>query len=183
MKTPHGTWQAERVLQPCDSATLAAQLALPTSFGSKPRLLIGRNEWIAFPDLALGPIIAKTDSGARTSTLHAEQIIVSDDGKTVRFFTRDAHQHKVPCESPIIHNKKIKNSTGRSHQRIVILTTATFAGGLSFPIELTLANRSRMKYPVLLGRRAMSGYFCIDPQCDYLLGGLKQFSTPPPSLP
>lgn len=175
MHHKHGTWQAHRSFSPLSAADLAAELALPTKFSSHPRLLIGRNEWIAFPDLKIPPIIAKADSGARTSTLHAEQITVSDDGKSVSFSTRDRDHQLIPCHALIAHSKKIKSSTGHKHPRIVITTTALFAGGLRCSIELTLANRSRMKYPVLLGRRAMSGYFCIDPQADYLLGGLTHF--------
>lgn len=183
MHHKHGTWQANRSFSPLSAADLAAELELPTKFSSQPRLLIGRNEWIAFPDLNIPPIIAKSDSGARTSTLHAEQITVSADGKSVSFCTRDRDHQLIPCHALIAHSKKIKSSTGHKHPRIVITTTALFPGGLQCPIELTLANRSRMKYPVLLGRRAMSGYFCIDPQSDYLLGGLAHFPQPSPTPP
>lgn len=180
MKSRNGTWKVARTFTENNAADLARELALPTRRASHPHILIGRNEWIQFPELQLGTIIAKTDSGARTSSLHAEQMIIENDGKTASFITRDALHQPVNCQASIVSNKMIKSSTGHSHRRIVILTHALFSGGLQFPIELTLANRSGMKYPVLLGRRAIAGYFFIDPQCHFLLGGPKHFPPPPP---
>ena len=63
-----------------------------------------------------------------------------------------------------------RSSTGKARKRIFIETTAVLPGGFSWTIQLSLANRSEMLCPMLLGRRALSGYFLIDPQGAHLLG-------------
>ena len=175
MKRPHGVWTALRGFAECSSSDMAQQILLPTTHKASTRLLVGRHEWIGLPDFGPLPWIAKTDSGARTSTLHATNIVVAADGSTVRFTTTASDGSPLTCEAPVVRHKIIRNSTGNAKQRVIISTTATFAGGLTFPIHLTLADRSNMKCPVLLGRRAMAGYFLIDPQSDYLLGNQQDF--------
>ena len=40
----------------------------------------------------------------------------------------------------------------------------------SWTIRLTLTDRSKMTYRMLLGREAMKGRFVVDPECHYRLG-------------
>ncbi|MFM2170402.1 MAG: hypothetical protein RI957_631 [Verrucomicrobiota bacterium] len=175
-----GVWKARRVFVKSHAAELAREHQLPTTLRASTRLLIGRHEWVGLPDLGVLPWIAKTDTGARTSTLHASRIEIDEHSHTVSFETRDHAGTIISCSAPLSRFKTIRNSTGNTQHRVLIRTTATFAGGLTFPIELTLADRSHMKCPMLLGRRAMSGYFLVDPQSDYLLGNLDDFLSSPP---
>lgn len=156
---------------------MAQQCHLPTTHKASARLVVGRHEWIGLPAFGAQPWVAKTDSGARTSTLHATGIILAPDEQTVQFTTRSSDGTTIDCTAQVTRSKIIRTSNGFAEQRIIMTTTAVFAGGLSFPIELTLADRSNMKCPVLLGRRAMAGYFLIDPQSDYLLGNQQEFLT------
>ncbi|MDB6077860.1 MAG: hypothetical protein JWO82_1607, partial [Akkermansiaceae bacterium] len=50
------------------SGQLAKEMGLPWKQVGMPRLLMGRREWIALPELGVGPFHAKTDTGARTSS-------------------------------------------------------------------------------------------------------------------
>lgn len=163
------------------SQDLAASLGLP---GRGPRLLIGRREWIALPDLGISPLNAKTDSGARSSSIHAANIVLSEDEKTVRFTTTNHYGEVVSCEAPIARLARVKSSSGKAKKRIFIETTAVVPGGFRWSILVSLANRSEMRCPMLLGRRALSGYFLIDPQGAHLLGPrrlLEKFAVRPPA--
>ena len=68
---------------------------------------LGSVEWAALPDLDVPAILAKIDTGARTSALHAESIVVyqAPDGPRVRFVLtpvagrRDIKRH---CDAPLI---------------------------------------------------------------------------------
>jgi hypothetical protein len=152
------------------SKELADSLGLPTRGNGTARLVIGRREWIALPGLGVSPLNAKTDTGAHSSSIHAENVVLSDDEKTVRFTTTNHYNEEISCESAVKTIAKVKSSSGKAKKRIFIETTAVLAGGFTWTILVSLANRSDMRCPMLLGRRALSGYFLIDPQGAHLLG-------------
>ena len=156
------------------SRELAASLGLPWRGPGMPRLLIGRREWIALPDLGVSPLNAKTDSGARSSSIHAENVELSADERTVCFTTTNHYAETIPCEAPVARLARVRSSSGVARKRIFIQTTAVLAGGFTWSILVSLANRSEMRCPMLLGRRALSGYFLIDPQGAHLLGPRRQ---------
>lgn len=153
-----------------NSKDLAASLGLPWRGPGMPRLVIGRREWIALPDLGVSPLNAKTDSGARSSSIHAEKVELSACETSVRFTTTNHYNETIFCESVVARIARVRSSSGIARRRIFIETTAVLAGGFRWQILVSLANRSEMLCPMLLGRRALSGYFLIDPQGAHLLG-------------
>lgn len=152
------------------SRELAAVLGLPQRGPAMPRMVIGRREWIALPDLGVSPLNAKTDSGARSSSIHAEHVELAADEKSVRFTTTDHYSKVIVCRAPVARLARVRSSSGIARQRIFIETTAILPGGFRWTILVSLANRSDMRCPMLLGRRALAGYFLIDPQGAHLLG-------------
>ncbi|MCU0750346.1 MAG: RimK/LysX family protein [Akkermansiaceae bacterium] len=158
----------EPVLAP--SAELAKELGLPCLLPGASRLIIGRREWLALPDLGIWPLKAKTDTGALSSTLHAENIRLSPDGSTVHFTTFNPSGDPTHCSARVERLGRVRSSIGVSQQRIFIQTTALVCGGFQWKILVSLCNRSDMLCPLLLGRRALAGYFLIDPLGTHLLG-------------
>ena len=67
--------------------------------------------------------------------------------------------------------------SGVARKRIFIETTAVLCGGFRWTILVSLARRSDMICPILLGRRALAGYFLIDPQGTHLLGTRRQLAA------
>lgn len=157
----------------CDKSSrdLGAELSLPSRRRDSAKLVIGRREWVGLPEFGIGPLNAKTDSGARSSSLHAEDIELSNDGERVTFSTRDHYGRIAVCEAKVGGLSKVKSSTGVATQRIWIETEAVIAGGFRWRVRFTLAGREKMTCPMLLGRRALSGNFLIDTQSDHLNGG------------
>ena len=156
---------------------LAADLGLPVRGRERTKILIGRREWLALPQLGIDLINAKVDTGAYTSCLHAENIeCFAEDGTDyVRFLTHSHRGQEIMCEAPIVQRKKIKSSTGRGRMRYIIQTMARTIDGFEWKLLLSLADRSVMKCPLLLGRRALSGYFVVDTQASHLFGNIKNF--------
>jgi hypothetical protein len=160
------------VPEPVDapSGDVAVALGLPSQGPAAPRLVIGRREWLALPELGVMPLHAKTDTGARGSCLHAERIEVSPDESTVSFTTADHHGRVIDCVAPVARFGRVRSSTGVSRKRVFIETTALLCGGFRWRILVSLANRADMRCPLLLGRRDLAGYFLIDPLGNHLLG-------------
>jgi len=168
-----GCWRARAEREARPAGEVAAELGLPRRRRGADKLVIGRREWVMLPELGVGPLNAKTDSGARSSSLHAEEIELSADGKRVSFVTRDHYGRRKRCELEVGGVTRVKSSTGEAKPRIWIETELELNGGFLWRTRLTLANRSRMLCPMLLGRRALSGWFLIDTAGDHLTGGLE----------
>jgi hypothetical protein len=137
---------------------------------------LGWREWVHLPDLGLEWIKAKTDSGARTSALHAFDIeIFERDGKEYVRFKVHPRQHNdvetMEAEAELIDQRHVRSSHGKRTFRPVIRTTLSVLGR-QFPIELTLVCRKRMKFRMLLGREALRNRFIVDTGRSYL-GGRK----------
>lgn len=134
--------------------------------------IIGKEEWCALPDLGLPAIKARVDSGARTSALHAFNIVLEKDRKD-EFVTFDIHpiqkNRKIThqCRAKVVDKRTIKSSSGQSEKRIVIKTPLTL-GGQTWPVEVTLTNRDDMGYRMLIGRQAMEGRLLVDPGQSFL---------------
>ncbi|MDX2483690.1 MAG: 30S ribosomal protein S6--L-glutamate ligase [Pseudodonghicola sp.] len=130
-------------------------------------LTFGWEEWISLPELGLPAISAKIDTGARTSALHAYDIEVfgPSSAPKVRFSVHPIpgrNDLEIPCSALITDRREVTSSNGESELRYVI-TTALEVAGQSWPIEITLTDRSGMTNRMLLGRQALTDHISIVP--------------------
>jgi len=138
----------------------------------KKRIIIGRLESISLPDLAIDDLPVRIDTGAQTSSLHVDNIkkFYKNGKPWVKFDIHpDIHNVDsiVPCNALIYDIRRIKSSNGSTEQRYVIQTPMVL-GNNSWPIEITLTDRSDMSYLMLLGREAMKKRILVDPSCVFL---------------
>jgi hypothetical protein len=120
-------------------------------------LMIGWMEKLDLPDLDIKGLKAKIDTGARTSALHATHIEVFDNNgvEWVRFQTQVSENLPIHwAECPIYDRREIKNTSGVASERIVIRTTLKLTDR-SWPISVSLADRSNMTFPMIIGRTAL----------------------------
>ncbi len=167
------THTAKARIEEATTAEVAADLGLPSSKRNARRMVLGRHEWVGLPLLGVGPLHVKTDTGARSSSLHAEEIELSEDGKRVSFVTRDHWGRVHHCEAAVFKKKTVRSSSGEATRRIFIESEAVIAGGFRWKIRISLASRSEMRCPMLLGREGMKGCFLIDPSREQLAGDLE----------
>lgn len=133
----------------------------------KSSKIIGRLEMVNFPEWGFYEIEAKIDTGAYTSSLHCHHIEpVKINGKEkIRFYLLDpdhpAYSDKM-LEMPIAARKAVKSSNGESELRYFVRTNIEILGE-TYSIELSLTDRSAMKYPLLIGRKFIAkGSFLVD---------------------
>ena len=130
---------------------------------TKPTL--GYIEPVALPGLGI-ECAAKVDTGACTSSLHAEKIEPFErDGEAwVRFhvlFKGPSSHIDQLCEARVIDRRVIASSNGQRSHRYIIDAQIT-AAGQTWQAENSLSHRGSMKYPMLLGRKAIAGRFLVD---------------------
>jgi len=108
---------------------------------------IGRIENISLPDLKIDSISTKIDTGAYGIAFHARGIKVID-GK-LHFWVGKRSNSFIFDKFRTI---SVKNSFGRVQMRYSIFTKITI-GDSTYKFNISLTNRGKMKYPVLIGRR------------------------------
>ncbi len=137
--------------------------------------IIGWKEVVNLPDLGISGLVAKIDTGARTSALHVdalERFAESDGTSWVRFqIGRPKVNNGIvrTFTAPLFDSRAVKSSNGVSERRHVIHTTLVL-GQRSGVIEITLTSREAMRYPMLVSRTALRRGFLVDPARSFLLG-------------
>ena len=132
----------------------------------RKKKMIGRVDRIDFPDFHLFDIGCKIDTGAKTSSIHCQTIkhVESESGDKLKVWFLDP-QHILYNDSFVLFDefseRAVKASTGISQKRYVVRTSVILFGTIH-QIDLTLADRETMKYPVLLGRSFLSHKFVVD---------------------
>ncbi len=128
--------------------------------------IIGRIDKVDFPILELNNIDAKIDTGAYTSSIHCVDIREID--QTLRCSFLDATHPEYNGKIVTFKNYDIaavKSSNGKVEVRFVV-RTQIIVFGKKYPITLTMTTRDDMRFPVLIGRKFLSGKFLVDPQLE-----------------
>jgi hypothetical protein len=126
--------------------------------------IIGATDIVDLPDLGWYQVPVRVDSGAATSSIHCSRVrlITEGDQKILRFYL-DAKKG-APQQSFSVQEFKetiIRNSSGKEERRYVIKTSIRLFGK-KIRTEFSLANRRKMRYPLLLGRKLLKNRFIID---------------------
>jgi hypothetical protein len=100
---------------------------------------------------------ARVDSGAATTSLDARNLKVID--RTAEFFLPTA-SGGLELRIPIKRWVRIKSALGRQRRPIVELELCI--GPKRVNVQANLADRSGLKYPILIGRNTLRTDFVID---------------------
>jgi hypothetical protein len=131
-----------------------------------PKTTIGRKDKVDIPQLKLFNIDAKVDTGAYTSSIHCStiELIKLNNKNYVQFKLLDPSHPKYlkkKYKLPLYKQKRVKNSFGQSEERYLVKAKIRLFN-TDYDLELSLTNREKMTYPVLLGRKLLSRNFIVD---------------------
>ena len=119
-------------------------------------------EQVSFPEFNISNVKAKIDTGAYTGSLHCTKIVEkqTENGRVLEFSPFDHPEIVVQEEDFIL--SQVKSSNGVNQSRYFIKTQIVIRGK-QYPIMLSLADRSEMRWPVLIGRRFLRRHnFVVD---------------------
>ncbi len=133
-------------------------------------ITLGWRERLALPQLDIGVLKVKLDTGARSSSLHVDTIEeFQRDGALWLRFTMHVDRHQPLercCEARALDRRVVIDTGGRRTERWFIRTDVELAGQ-RFDVDINLTDRRHMLFPMLLGRTAISGRFAVDPARSY----------------
>ncbi len=139
---------------------------------SQHKLVLGEIEHVEIK--ALDQIFdARVDTGAATSSLNAIDISEFErNGKQwVRFHLSDGANKPDDSnwiESPIIRYVRIRQSTNEETERRAVVQLWVKIGSINEKTEFTLADRSQMSHPILLGREFIRDIAVVDVSRKYI---------------
>lgn len=134
---------------------------------------------------------AKLDSGARTSSLSAVEVerFTREGEDWVRFVVpisafdgATGEAQRIAMERPLQREALIKRHGASASVRPVVQVDICL-GGHVFTTPVTLTDRSRFNYPLLLGRSALRGRAMIDVEQTYIHGIERDSCAPSAARP
>ncbi|NMV92789.1 ATP-dependent Zn protease [Vibrio cholerae] len=141
---------------------------------SKPRhdVVLGEIESVTI-DAIKQTFDARIDTGAATSSLNAVDIEEFErNGKNwVRFHLADEKNPKTEAnwiEAPVLRYVRIRQSTNDNTERRAVVELWVKLGSIHEKAQFTLADRSQMTHPVLLGREFIRDIALVDVSRKYI---------------
>jgi len=131
---------------------------------NKQLTIIGRAERVDLPKLGIFRVPAKTDTGADSSAIWASDIRETKAGlEFVLFGSGDEFYNgeKLHYSPEDYEITGVTNSFGEREERYKVRLGVRVKGRLVRG-SFTLADRSSMTYPILLGRSLLRGRFVVD---------------------
>lgn len=133
------------------------------------KLILGEKEWVYIPGLEES-FRARIDTGATTSSISAVDIKPFErDGKDwVKFKMEHDGVSSKEISLPVERWVKIKQSSAEGSQRRAVVHAWIQIGDLKEKTEFTLADRTHLSFPVLLGRSFFRDVAVVDVSRKYV---------------
>jgi hypothetical protein len=126
--------------------------------------IIGREAEVSFPLVGAKAVKAKIDTGADLSSIWCGEIKKAKDKLECVFFGPESPYYtgkKIIFDKSEYKRSQIFNSFGTGEKRYKVKMPVVI-NGRRIRTTFTLADRSKKKYPVLLGRKLLAKKFLVD---------------------
>ena len=134
------------------------------------KLLLGATEWL-WLDAADQAFKARIDTGAATSSISADDITSFErNGKNwIRFFmSPKGMDDRIQIEAPLVRHVRVRQASADDLDRRPVVLLSVRVGDQNEKTEFNLTDRSRMTYPVLLGRDFLKDIAVVDVARTYI---------------
>lgn len=164
-----------KILKNIIFSTTLLSLALSNSvLAKKQKSIVGQVEDIKIEELGLN-FLARIDTGAATTSIHAEDINVIGTkkeykdlrkhlGERVSFTAVNEKGEKATYEAEIVKVMRVRNAQGVERRFIVNLTLNW--NGEKKKIQVNLRDRKKLDYKLLIGRNWLEGDYLVDVEKD-----------------
>lgn len=144
---------------------------------SHEKIVIGRSEYLDIPGWHIQGLLAKVDTGARSSALHVEHLTELPDNKVIFdvVLKNGAKKKYKRIIADVARWAKVKSSSGHYNTRCFVKTRIQL-GTVSKEIEISLDSREDMNYRMLLGRSALRNDFVVDVGKQHAFGASRKTS-------
>ena len=136
---------------------------IPSELKCGEKIIIGEKEYAYLPKYQL-TLEARIDTGATTTSIDARNItpVEKDGRKWVRFELVDRKTNKtIKVERPVVKMVNIKRHGAKDQIRYAVKLRINIAN-ISQYILVTLTDRSKYTFPVLIGRNFLNGVAIVD---------------------
>lgn len=128
----------------------------------RPKTHLGQIAEISLPEITSAALAARVDTGARTSSIWVSRVTEINGGLEVVFFGEGVpHYDQKTVVFKDYGDVVVTSSNGASEARFKVKLSCKIAGRV-VRAWFTLADRSSLTYPVLLGRNILRGKFIVD---------------------
>lgn len=130
--------------------------------------LIGSKEYIHLPNIRKSPLVARVDTGARTSALHCYSVNVEKFRKKKVLSVRFMRNSRKVVRFKNFTKTKVKSSNGQVQARYTVRIRMLF-GSKTYKTTFTLTDRSDMSHMALLGRKFLHNRYVVDVSKEHLI--------------
>lgn len=128
----------------------------------KLKAVIGRAERVDFPTAGIFNVPAKIDTGAYRTSVWATDIHEHDGELKFKLLGPASEFYSgQECSVKNFEIVDVENSFGQKEKRYSVMLTIQ-VGHKKMRTNITLANRSKKIYPVLIGRKFLRGRYLVD---------------------
>jgi hypothetical protein len=107
---------------------------------------------------------ARIDTGAATTSLDARDLVVKDN---IAEFSVTDGKDGVRIRLPVVNWRYVRSAGARQRRPVVEMEICI--GPKRILAMVNLNDRSRMRFPVIIGRNVLKHGFAVDCQCTYIL--------------
>jgi len=128
--------------------------------------VIGWVEPVMIENVAI--VNAKIDTGADSPSLDAQDMKIERRGKQewVSFWTKGQKGERVTFERPIYRYVDIERAGGQNEKRPAVLLGLCL-DEVSRYVLVNLVDRSKLEFPMIIGRSFLQNTFIVDPTHTY----------------